>query len=91
MENQFHFNVSESLRPISAWGYIGYHILFNIPIVGFILLIVFSLGGTKNINVRNFARSYLLLILISIVLVIILLSVAGISFAQLAELATYGY
>lgn len=44
--------------PISAWGYFGYQLLFAIPIVGFILLIIFSCGGTSNINLRNFARSY---------------------------------
>ena len=43
--------------PISAWGYFGYSLLFNIPIVGFILLIVFSFSS-DNINRKNFARSY---------------------------------
>lgn len=42
---------------ISSWGYIGYRILFGIPIIGVILLIVYSLDDS-NINRRNFARSY---------------------------------
>ena len=44
-------------RPIGAWGYFGYSLLFSIPIVGFIFLIVFSCVG-DNINRRSFARSY---------------------------------
>lgn len=45
-------------RPMSAWGYFGWSILFAIPIVGFILIIVFSCVR-GNINRRSFARSYL--------------------------------
>ena len=54
-------------KPISAWGYVGYTILFAIPVLGLILLILFSLSG-KNINRRNFARHYLCLILLAVVL-----------------------
>lgn len=51
-------NIPESYRPISAWGYFGYNLLFSIPILGFIMLIVFACGGTANINLRNYARSF---------------------------------
>ena len=44
-------------EPISSWGYVGYTILFSFPVVGLIFLIVFAFSG-KNINRRNFARSY---------------------------------
>lgn len=72
MANNIPDNIPEEYRPISMWGYFGYEILFSIPCVGFILLIVFSLGGTRNINLRNFARSYFCFLLITIVLVLIL-------------------
>ena len=66
-------NIPEKYKPISMWGYFGYEILFAIPIVGFILLLVFSFGGTSNINLKNFARSYFCaLIIISIIFLIIL-------------------
>ena len=29
-------------RPMSAWGYFGYSLLFLIPVAGFIFLLVFS-------------------------------------------------
>lgn len=72
-------NIPEEYRPISMWGYFGYELLFSIPCVGFILLIVFSVGGTKNVNLRNFARSYFCFLIIMVVLVLILLAtgVAG--------------
>ena len=64
--------VPEEYKPISAWGYFGYQILFAIPLIGFILLIVFSLSDS-NINLRNYARSYwCALILIFVILFLIL-------------------
>ena len=44
-------------KPVSAWGYFGYNLLFSIPVAGLVLLIIFSFSN-KNINRRNFARSY---------------------------------
>ncbi|MBQ7005048.1 MAG: zinc-ribbon domain-containing protein [Clostridia bacterium] len=52
-QNQY----SPQYRPISAWGYFGYNLLFSIPLVGFICLIIFSLSS-DNINRRNYARSF---------------------------------
>lgn len=65
-------NIPSEYKPISMWGYFGYQILFAIPIIGFILLLVFALGGTKNINLRNFARSYFCLFIIVIVIIVLL-------------------
>ena len=42
-------NIPNEYKPISAWGYFGYNILFSIPIIGFIFLIVFSFDSS-NIN-----------------------------------------
>ncbi len=76
MDNQE--NISDEYQPISMWGYLGYEILFAIPLIGFILLLVFSFGGTKNVNLRNFARSYILIAVIVVLLSIIVIS-SGIS------------
>lgn len=65
--------------PISMWGYFGYEILFLIPFIGFILLIIFSVGGTRNINLRNFARSYFCLIIILLVLLVLCVIIANLS------------
>lgn len=76
-ETQNNFNhLPDEYRPISMWGYFGYQLLFSIPCVGFILLLIFSFGGTRNINLRNFARSYFCF-LILVLLLIVLFSAAG--------------
>ena len=70
-------NIPEEYKPISMWGYFGYQILFSLPIIGFILLIVFSVGGTKNVNLKNFARSYFCFLIILVILVTIIFIAAG--------------
>ena len=80
------YNPRYSYEPISMWGYFGYSLLFGIPLVGFILLLVFSFGGTKNINVRNFARSFFCWLIILVILTLILLAVAGFSFYKFGRM-----
>lgn len=65
-------------RPLSAWAYFGYAILFSIPIVGFIFLIVFSCSSA-NINRRSFARSYWCWLIVCVVLLGILLLIAALT------------
>lgn len=64
-------------RPIGAWGYFGWNLLFSIPIVGFIFMVIFACGGCKNINLRNYSRSFFcaLLIVVALVLLYILILV----------------
>ena len=66
--------IPEEYKPISAWGYVGYNLLFAIPLAGFILILVFSFGGNNNKNVRNYARSQMIVWLIEIIIIVILLS-----------------
>ena len=76
MANDYN-NLHPEYRPISMWGYFGYEILFSIPIVGFILLLVFSFGGTKNVNLRNFARSYFCLLILVVIFAIVVAIIGG--------------
>lgn len=64
------FNVPPEFRPLGAWAYVGLTILFSIPIIGLIFLIVFSFSDA-NINRRNFARSYLIMILVALILFLV--------------------
>ena len=61
-------------RPLGAWAYFGYSILFiMLQPVGFILVIVFSCIDT-NINRRSFARSFLCIyVILGIIIGIIIL------------------
>ena len=71
-------------RPLGAWGYFGYQLLFSIPLVGFICLIIFALSDS-NINRRSFARSYFCItIIVAVIFVIVLIAVGG--FSALASL-----
>ncbi len=63
--------IPDNYKPVSAWGYVGYNILFCIPLVGLILLIVFSFSD-KNINRRNYARSFWCVLLLSLIIAIII-------------------
>jgi len=67
MQGNF-YNGNDEYKPITPFGYVGYELLFSLPLVGFICLIIFAFGGTKNINVKNFARSYLLMALIALII-----------------------
>ncbi|MBO5530253.1 MAG: hypothetical protein J5970_02535 [Bacilli bacterium] len=72
-------NIPEEYKPISAWGYFGYQLLFSIPCIGFILLCIFALGGTKNINLKNFARSYFCVLLLTFIIFVIFFAIAAAS------------
>ncbi len=63
--------------PISMWGYFGYELLFNVPVVGFIFLIIYSFGGTQNKNLKNFARSYFCFIVIMFILLMVIIAICG--------------
>ena len=79
-------NIPPEYKPISAWGYFGYDLLFGIPVVGFVLLIVFAFASS-NINLRNYARSFFCIYLLVIVVIVILI-IFGFSFAGLGALLT---
>lgn len=65
-------NLPEKYKPISMWGYLGYQVLFSIPVLGWIMLFIFAFGKDENANVRNFARSYLCFYIICVILLILL-------------------
>ena len=46
--------------PISPFGYMGYVFLFSIPVVGIVLMLVFALGGTNNVNLKNLSLAFLI-------------------------------
>ncbi len=69
--------IPDEYKPISMWGYFGYQLLFSIPCVGFILLLVFSFGGTKNINLKNYARSFFCFLILAVIISIIIFIAIG--------------
>lgn len=79
------YNPYMDYTPIGMWGYFGYTILFALPMLGWIFAIIFSVGATKNINLRNFARSYFCIYIIAVGVVLMLLLIIGGFTASLSE------
>ena len=68
-------NVPSEYKPISMWGYFGYELLFGIPVIGFIILLVFAFGGSGNINLKNFARSKFCYVILLFVIFVVLAAI----------------
>ncbi|MBR4494867.1 MAG: hypothetical protein IKP14_09175 [Clostridiales bacterium] len=68
-------NVPSEYKPISMWGYFGYELLFGIPVIGFIILLVFAFGGSGNINLKNFARSKFCYVILLFVIFVVLTAI----------------
>lgn len=64
-------HLPEAYKPLSPWQYFGLEILYALPLIGWIFLICHAIGS-KNLNKRNFARSFFCIYLIAIVLCVVL-------------------
>ena len=53
----------EKYRPLGAWAYFGYNLLFAIPLIGFIFLLIFSFDNNHLVR-RSYARSFFCMLLI---------------------------
>jgi len=62
--------VPEEYRPMSPWAYFGYEILYAVPLIGWIFLIIHAIGAA-NLNKRNFARSYFVIYILVIIVIIV--------------------
>ena len=78
--------VSKAHKVIGTWTYLGFEILFAIPVVGLVSLLFLALGGTDNENLRNFARAYLCKMLIVVIIVAVLFLTGIISITDLLYL-----
>ena len=56
---------------ISTWGFIGIMLLLCIPIIGFILMIVWACGGCRKYQKRNLCRAMLIFLAVSLVISLI--------------------
>ena len=64
-------------KPVSMWGYVGYEVLFSLPLVGLILMFIFSFSGTDNVNLKNFARGKLIMVAIGVAMFVLLIIAAA--------------
>jgi hypothetical protein len=64
---------SYSDKPISAWGYLGYQLLWAIPVIGWLLWLGAALFS-KNQNKKNFARSFFCAFVLALIVVVIMVA-----------------
>lgn len=71
--NQFSapVQVPVEYKPITAWGYVGYYILYQIPIVGFIIMLINCFGSNTNVHLKNLSRCYLILYIIAVIISVV--------------------
>ena len=60
-------HVVDRYAPLSPWAYIGYMLLFYLPIVGLVFMIIYSADDT-NMARRNYARAFLGLCIATLIL-----------------------
>lgn len=78
VQNNYYQPAPDAYKPISMWGYFGYTFLFSLPILGFILAIIWSFTAS-NQNLKNYARSQFCWLIIWTILAIILLTTGGLA------------
>ena len=79
-------------EPVSIGSWIGVWLLLCIPIVGFIMLIIWACGGTKKQSLKNWARAQFIILLILILIGIIvgvIMYVNGYDFNNLLNIRYY--
>lgn len=82
--NKYGYDGPEKFRPLSPWGYVGYSLLFAIPLVGLIIVIVLSFSD-GNINRRSYARSIFCWFIVGVVVTLIL-TVTGVGTAFISTI-----
>ena len=83
-QNNNNYQIPSEYKPISAWGYVGWDLLFGIPIAGFIVSLVFAFGGCKNINLIKYARSKFCAALLGFIIVVVLVLVGLLNLSMLS-------
>lgn len=79
MQGNYNFGNNPSIppeyKPISPWGYVGWNILFAFPFFGWIIVLVLAFAS-QNINLKNYARSFLCVWLIVLILLGLIITFA---------------
>ena len=80
-DNQQYYR-SDDTRLITPWGYIGYGLLFAIPIVGLIFVLVYSFSSSYPCR-RNYARSVLISLIIGVIIALFCTLVLGVNYTAI--------
>ena len=64
-------------EPLGIGSYIWMFLLSAIPVIGFIVLLVWAFGGSVNLNKKNYARAILIMCVIGVALSVIVVISGG--------------
>lgn len=64
--------VDEYSAPLTLGNYIVMMLVSAIPVVGFIMLLIWAFSGNTNINKKNYARAALIMMVVAGILAMIL-------------------
>ena len=64
--------IPKEYKPLGAWGYFGLSLLYGIPLIGLIFVLIFSFGGTDNVNLRSFSRGVFIVKVFSVVISVVI-------------------
>ncbi|MBQ7922023.1 MAG: zinc ribbon domain-containing protein [Clostridia bacterium] len=78
--------MQQNVDTMGIFDYILMMILFTLPIVGVILMLYWSFSSSTGINKKNFARAYLVLYIIQIVVIFAFTLLFGSLFTSLLSL-----
>lgn len=88
------YRIPYQYKPLGAWTYFWLTVLYNIPLIGFIFLIVHSFDDS-NLNRRGYARSFwcallvVVIIILAFVLIEVIFAVISVVFVSGASTALY--
>ena len=77
--------VTADTTPLKTTDYLILILISGIPVVGLILLLVWALSSSENVNRRNFCRAQLIWMAVSAVISIFFLILYGVLFASVFE------
>ena len=84
-------SIPSEYEPVSIGAYIGYTLLFGIPCVGLIAALIIAFGGNKKISLKNYAKAYLIMLLIAVVITILVTVVFGVGIFSLFNSVSSNY
>lgn len=76
--------IPREYKPLGMWEYFLYSILFNLPIIGFICLIIHSFDS--NINLRNYAKSFFCVYILALIVFLVVCFFGGFTIASIFAL-----
>ncbi len=82
MSQNYPSDLAYEYKPMGAWAYFGYSLLYVIPIVGLVFAILNAKSGT-NLHKQNHARAFLITLVIGIIISSILMGLFYLSGAFL--------